>query len=169
MGGGGKTSKSTSSSPYASSLAAFGASASTPYKQLAGQTTEALQTGGVNAQIPSINRSVDAARSAYSNSLKQTQNSLAASGLSGTAFGQQILGSLSESGGENIAGIGPNVAGQFIQAAPAVTGEGVSALGTAGGLDTTQTATSSFWDLVNQGLGSVSSGVGQATGDYFLS
>ena len=167
MAAGGKTSKSSTSSPYASALASFGMSASQPFKQLAGQTSEALQTGGVNAQIPIISRSVDAARSAYSNSLKTTQENLARSGLSGSSFGQQIMGELGMSSGEDIAATGPNAAGQFIQGAPGVASTGIGALGTAGQLTTNSTSTPSFWDQFIQGLGATTSGAGEAAGAYF--
>jgi hypothetical protein len=150
--GGGKTSKGTSSSPFAPLLASFGMSAAQPFKLLTGQTAEALQTGGANAQIPIINRSADAARSALSQSTKTTQEALARSGLSGSAFGQQILADLSMKGGEDIAAIGPNAAQQFISGASGVTGQGIGALGTAGGLTRKETSTKSFWDIFNEGL-----------------
>lgn len=162
--GGGKSTKSTSSSPYAPLLASFGMSAAQPYKQLAGQTTEALQTGGVNAQIPAISRAVDEARAGYSKSLQTTQEALARSGLSGSSFGQQILAELSVKGGEDIASVEPNIAGEFIRGAPTVAGQGIGALGSAGGFTRTEKTTPSFWDQFIAGLSATAPSAAYAFG-----
>src|SRR5271168_967163 len=61
-------------------------------RALSAQTAEGLQTGGINAQIPSINSSVAAARQAYSTSQQALKNQLGQSGLANSSFGEEILG-----------------------------------------------------------------------------
>ncbi len=54
--------------------------------QLFQQISEALRTGGIGAQIPLIQSSVSNANQALSNTLRQTEGSLASSGLSRTPY-----------------------------------------------------------------------------------
>ena len=57
---------------------------------LADQMLEALQTGGIGAQIPLINRAVDASARATGGALKDIDADLAQSGLAGTPFGAAL-------------------------------------------------------------------------------
>lgn len=153
-GGGGKSSGSSSSqtfSPYAPILAQFGRAALPLYKELSSQAGEALRTGGINAQIPLINRSLDEARSAFSKTFENTRQALARSGFGNTGFAQSMLADLGMKGEENIAQIPTSIASQFIAGIPSLTGQGIGALSaaergnitTTGSYDTSQSA----WDL----------------------
>ena len=139
-GGGGSASDTMSSgqtsSPYAPLLAAFGKSALPVYQQQTSQVGEALRTGGVNAQIPIINSSIDASREAASTSMESTRSALARAGLSDSSFGQRVLASQQGQEGSFISQIPSQAATSFIGLAPGLTGQGISAAGAAGGLDT---------------------------------
>jgi len=162
---GGKTSSSTSSqsSPYAPILAAIGSqmwNTAKPVSQTyANQANEALKTGGVNANIPSINASVDASRQSSSQSETQLRQRLAQSGLAGTPFAQNIMAQQQGTDNARTGAIPADATQAFIsQAVPTVLNEGnagIGALGTAGGLDinTKSTSTPSFWDTFMQGAG----------------
>ncbi len=54
------------------------------------QAEEALRTGGVGAQIPSITRAQESSRLATSRALEQIDVSLAQSNLAGTPFGERV-------------------------------------------------------------------------------
>ena len=163
MGGAG-TSKSTSSTsnPYAAGLAAIGhqmyGMAKPTMEALASQTQEGLQTGGVNAQIPATNAAVASAREAYSAHRQDLKNQLASSGLSGSSFEQEILGSDQASGSQHIAALPTDITQNFLKTGiPTVSGigsGGVNAIATAGAqTPTTQsTSTPSFLDFLQQGL-----------------
>src|SRR5579859_2504633 len=95
--GGGKTSTSSSStfSPFAPLLASMARQRNQESQMvlqpLAAQTTEALQTGGVNARIPIINANLASARTAASSNMNAIKDHLAQSGLLNSSFGQAIL------------------------------------------------------------------------------
>ena len=57
---------------------------------LADQMLEALQTGGIGAQIPLINRAMEASNRATGGALADIDTQLAQSGLAGTPFGEAI-------------------------------------------------------------------------------
>ena len=152
MGGGsGKSSSTTTTSPYAPALWAMASQrnrATMPVlNELSAETQNALQTGGVNSGEPLINRQTDAAREASSQGMETTRQNLARAGLSGTSFAQAILGTQNQSNAGNIANIGPNVASSFIAGAPNIglNASGLSTAASAAGLDTTTTATPSSW------------------------
>lgn len=159
--GGGKSSTSTQTNPYAAQLASMGSQlfkAGFPtISTLAGQTQSALQTGGVNSQIPAINANLAAARQAYSTSNQALKNQLSESGLLNSSFGQQILAGEQEQAGQNIAGIPANMTNAFLAGAiPTVAGAataGTSAVGGAGSLTGTTTQTPSFMNYLLAGLG----------------
>lgn len=154
MGGGSsKTSTGTESSPYAGLIAQFGRAFLPSAKAFGAQETEALKTGGVNAQIPIINRAVDASRGAESQANTQLQESLARAGLANTSFGAQILGNQQMAGAQRTAEIPTDIAGQFIGAVPGTAGTGVGAASGAAAANRITTVTPSFWDLFAQGLG----------------
>ena len=175
-GGGGKTASSTSntSSPFAPYLAQDGSQlfnlAKPVISNLSSQATSALQTGGVNAQIPSINASLDSSRRSASTSDTNLRQSLAKSGLGGTSFGNAILGEQEGTTSQNIAAIPGTAANSFLgMAAPAVIQEGnagLGALGTAGSLDTATagTQTASFWDTFMQGVQLAATGKSGSSG-----
>ncbi len=172
MNGGGKstssgTSNSTTSSPYAPLLAQFTKAGLPIFQQLSSQIGEALRTGGVNANIPIINRSVDAAREGASTSMESTRQALARAGLGDSSFAQRILSEQGTSSGESISQIPTNAAASLIGAAPGVGSTAVSAGGIAAGADYSSqgqtTSTPSFWSQFLQGLQST----GQAFGAYY--
>lgn len=156
--GSGKTSTSTTNSPYAGLEAAIGQqiwrTAKPVFQTEAGQTESALQTGGVNSQIPMINSTVAAARESASQSNTQLRQQLAASGLAGSSFGNAILGEEQEQSGQQIGGIPSSIAENFISSGvPGVTGAigtGVSAIGGAASADTTTESTPSFMQYLLQ-------------------
>src|SRR6266403_1864313 len=80
------------SSPYSGLIAKFSKAFLPSAKAFGQQETEALKTGGVNAQIPIISRAVDASRGAESAANTQQQESLARAGLANTSFGAQVMG-----------------------------------------------------------------------------
>ena len=148
-----KTSTGSATSPFAPLIAKFAKSFLPSAKAFGQQETEALKTGGVNAQIPIINRAVDASRGAESSANQDTQQALARAGLANTSFGAQILGNQEMQGAQKTAAIPTDIASQFISAVPGTSGTGVSAASGAAQADRSTTYTPSFWDLFNQGLG----------------
>ena len=161
MGGGSssKTSTGTESSPFAPLIAKFAKSFLPAARTFGAQETEALKTGGVNAQIPIINRSVDASRGAESSQNQETQQALARAGLDRTSFGAQILGDQNLKAREDTAAIPTNIASQFISAVPGTSNTGVGAASAAALADRITTSTPSFWDVLMQGFNS-SQGLG---------
>jgi hypothetical protein len=157
MGGGsGKSSTGSSSnwSQYAPALMKMWKTAKPVYQTLASQTEQGLQTGGVNANIPLINTKMDAARQAESQSMQQARQTLGRSSLAGTPFGQELLASLEQQGGQNISNIPASTTAEFVGgAAPQVIGTGARAVGEAAQLNTSSTyqSTPSFGDYFMQG------------------
>lgn len=156
-GGGGKTSTQTgqNQSQFSPELMNLYRLSLPTIRALSGQTTSALQTGGVNANIPSINASVASARESFSRSQEMLRQQLATSGLSGSQFAQEILGGNQMQSGENISQIPTSITNDFLsRGVPTVVGTGTSALSTAAGLNTssTQQFTPSFWSMFLQGL-----------------
>lgn len=104
-------------------------------KELFGQTLEALRTGGVGAQIPIIQRTVESQKQALSGSLKDLEGGLAGSNLAGTPFGQRILAQTAMQGRQEISNVPTAFAQQFISGAPGLTqgatGQGINLLGQA--------------------------------------
>ena len=171
MGKGSTSSQQTqNSSEFTPELMSIFKSSVPTLRALSSQTTEALQTGGVNAQIPSINSSVAAARQAYSTSQQSLKNQLAQSGLANSSFGTAILGQNQEQAGQQIAAIPSQITNDFLQrGAPTVIGAGTGALTTAAGLNTQSNTqfTPGFWQMFTQGLGASSQGLGYGVGSYF--
>ena len=106
-------------------------------KELLGQTTEALKTGGVGARIPIIQRAVEASKQATGNALRGTSGDLAARGITGP-YASSILSATREAGGQATSQIPTDIAGQMIGAAPNIvggfTGQGLGGLSTSGGI-----------------------------------
>lgn len=86
--------------------------------ELVRQLSEALRTGGVGAQIPIIGQAVSAANQATSSALRDTQGSLASSGLARTPYGQRILADTRLSGAQQAARIPTDIAQSFIAQTP---------------------------------------------------
>jgi hypothetical protein len=173
--GGGKTSSSSSStsSPWADVLGRIGLQewrmakpAISTYNQ---QAAEALKTGGVNANIPSINAAVDASRQSSSQSETQLREQLARSGLAGTPFAETIMAQTQGGDAARTGAIPAEATQAFIgQTVPTLEGQanaGTSAIGTAGGLNNTTvgTQTPSFWDY----FAKLASSGGQAAAAYY--
>lgn len=89
-------------------------------EELFAQILEALQTGGVEARLPIVQRAIEASRSASSRAIQQTQDRLAAQGLSGTPFGENILANLEFSGRQQAGSIGPMFAQELSGLAPSI-------------------------------------------------
>ena len=79
-----------------------------------GQMQEALTTGGVGAQLPIIQRSEEAQRRAYAQSMQDMETQFAQSGLAGTPFAASERAALQTEGRTAVANIGPSIAAQFI-------------------------------------------------------
>ena len=107
-----------------------------------GQVLEALKTGGVGAQIPSIQRSVEASRGATAQALRGTEEDLAASGLGRTAFGQRALAETRLAGEQQTAQIPTLMAQDFLSVAPSLAlgsaAQSFSGLTSAAGIGTQQ-------------------------------
>ena len=86
-------------------------------RELSKQTLEALQTGGVGARIPIVQRSVEAAKTAGAQSMRNAQESVAASGQAGTPFAQAMLAQLQQQNKYALSQIPVSYAQQLIGAA----------------------------------------------------
>ena len=62
------------------------------------QMTELLQEGGIGAQIPIINRAVDASARATGGALRDLDSDLSSQGLTGTPFGEAMKAQLGSEG-----------------------------------------------------------------------
>lgn len=101
------------------------------------QIAEALQTGGVGAQLPIATKAVEATRSATSTALTQIDESLARSNLAGTPFGERIRAGQIQAGEIEASRIPVEMAAQLASLAPNLAtgsaGTIISGLGTAAG------------------------------------
>ena len=135
---------------------------------LSGQVLEALKTGGVGAQIPLIQRSVEASRGATASALRQTGEELTRTGQAGTPFGQSTLANLRLAGETDTAQIPTDLAQQFLQIAPALSvgaaGQILPGFAGAGRSSTTQGARTS--GDPDQTLAAVLGLVGTVAGAY---
>src|SRR5271157_3737201 len=170
------TGKTSGSSPSAGPLAGMSMQdwqMAQPFlKTLMSQGASALQTGGVNAQIPSINASVAASRSASSANMESLKNRLSSSGLLNTSIGQEMIANFAQEQGQETAAIPSRMSDARIASAvgPALglTNVGISGTEAAAGLTATSTTTTtpSFWDTFMQGTqagGQVAAGSGGGT------
>lgn len=87
-------------------------------QELFDQLLEGLQTGGVGAQIPIIQRATEASATAGSNSIEQLDEQLALSGLAGTPFGQRTRAESQRLSEANTAAVPTNIIQQFLGQAP---------------------------------------------------
>ena len=88
-------------------------------RELGRQYMEALQTGGVGAQIPLINAAQQQSRQATSQALQNTTANLGRAGLARTPFGQQTLAGVNLSGQQATGMLPSQITSQFLQGAPA--------------------------------------------------
>lgn len=82
------------------------------------QLEEALNTGGVGARIPIIQRAIEASNASSSKTLGSTQDSLARSGLVGTPEGQRILAQVRQQGAYQSEQTPTNIINQLLAQAP---------------------------------------------------
>lgn len=81
------------------------------------QILEGLRTGGIGARIPIIQQAVEASRQATSSALRQLDQSLAQTGLAGTAFGARARGETLLAGEQRTAQLPTELVQQFINTA----------------------------------------------------
>ena len=103
------------------------------------QMAEALNTGGIGAQIPLIQKSVEASRQATSQGLREAEELGArVGGGRGSSALSNTLGQLALQGNLATSQIPTNIASQFISAAPSfalgTSGQALGYGGTAGGI-----------------------------------
>lgn len=93
---------------------------STPLRrETLNQTLEAMRTGGVRAQIPLIQRSVEASRAGQSTALRGLEGQISqAPGLGGTPFAARLQAMTRLAGEQQTAGIPTQIAGQMAGQAP---------------------------------------------------
>lgn len=94
-------------------------------QQLFGNITEALRTGGSNANVPIIQSAVSGARGAMSDALRGTTEGFARSGLSGTPFAARTLAGSRMQGTEQIS----QIPTQIVQALMGMAQQGVGLTG----------------------------------------
>jgi hypothetical protein len=116
---------------------------------LIGQFEEALNTGGVEARMPVIQKAQERSRQATSSALAQTQNQLAQSGLAGTPFAEMIQGGMLQQGAQQRAGIPTEIISQMLQQIPGfVTGANqtiIQGMGQAAGAEAQRGAQGPAW------------------------
>lgn len=94
------------------------------------QLLEGLRTGGVGAQIPIVQSAVEQSRSATSRAMRDTEASLARSGLAGTPFGEQVLAAARTEGEAATGAIPSSLVREFLSQAPGlITGTGNQVVG----------------------------------------
>lgn len=164
MSGSKSSSSGSSNSPFAGVLASWASQlfreSNPTLKLLFGQMNEALKTGGVGAQIPIIQSAVTNMQSSLSQSMGSAKDFLAKLNGTGTSpLGGYMLDAMSMTGNQNIANTKTSMAMDLIGKAPGlasgVTGQAMSGLGTAAGLDTTTSSSGSTksgntGDFINQ-------------------
>jgi hypothetical protein len=88
-------------------------------RELLDQTLEAMLTGGVGAQVPIIQRSVEASNAALGQSLRGLDERIAATpGLAGTPGAEGVRSALQLQGEQSSAAIPPQIAAGLISGAP---------------------------------------------------
>jgi hypothetical protein len=147
---------------------AWGEKAPDITRVLGDQILSALQTGGVGAQIPIINRAQEGSRQATSNALRGVDDSLGKFNLAGTPYGEALRANTTLAGETATNRIPTDTASQFITGAmPYITaspGVGTAApglqAGTAIGNQTIQAKTAA--DVANKQATSqmISAGIG---------
>lgn len=106
-------------------------------QEVMGQTLEAMRTGGVGAQLPIVQKGMEASRAATSSALTQQAGSLGRQGLGRSSYGNALQASTLLQGELATQAIPQEVAAQFIAGAPSlmmgVGGQGMQGLSTGAG------------------------------------
>ena len=118
---------------------------STLRSEIQTQLLEAAQTGGAQAQIPIVQKAEAAQRRQNALALRDIEMQLGKTGLAGTPFGENIRAQQEMSGRTALAGIGPEMAGQFISQIPGyVMGAAQSIMGSLAGTRQTKAEAKSY-------------------------
>ena len=103
-----------------------------PRKDLMSQITDLLQSGGVGARVPVVQRAVEAQTAAAGQAATVNRQNTARAGLSGSAFDVSNQLGMNTQNASQIASIGPNMAAQIYQTAPGIisnqTAQGLQAV-----------------------------------------
>jgi hypothetical protein len=103
-----------------------------PRKDLMSQITDLLQSGGVGARVPIIQRAVEAETAAAGQDATVNRQNTARAGLIGSAFDVSNQLQHQTSSSSAIAGIGPNMAAQIFSQVPSIisnqTAQGLQAV-----------------------------------------
>lgn len=138
--GGGKGEQPTGSAALENFLNEYATQTRPGREELFSQITEALKTGGVGARLPIVGKAVEASRSAASETMKGTEESLARVGLSGTPWGQNVSASTRLAGNLAVSRVPTDMTARFLEGAlPALTGAPQTIAGGFGSLAATQT------------------------------
>lgn len=93
-----------------------------PREALLGQLEEVLKTGGADAQVPVIQRAIEASQQSAAGTVANTERQLAQSGAAGTPFARRLLAQQRLQGEQASGQVGSQVAQQFLQLGlPALT------------------------------------------------
>lgn len=139
-------------------------------KEFSAQQLEALKTGGIGAQIPLIQRSVEQTRMAGSDAQRKAEESLGSSNLLNTPFGQSAMAQLQQQSRLAQSRIPTDFAQAFISGIPSFVGQtqntATNLLGGAGQLGSGifQQQSQAKSDRVNAKLGSAGSAAGGMAG-----
>lgn len=118
-GGGGKGGETPSSSKALERIATQMNKEVTPLRRDYIQQLEQILRGGTSqAQLPIIQSAMESSRKATSDALRQSESSLASSGLAGTPFGEGILAQTRMSGEAGTAAIPSSLAQQLLNIIP---------------------------------------------------
>lgn len=109
-------------------------------KELYGQLTEALKTGGVGARIPIIQRAVEDVKAGTAQALAGQQKQYARAGLSGSPVAIQGLAQTRMAGSQAASRIPTDYAQQLISAAPGLVSSGTGIPGLAAAANLQQQA-----------------------------
>lgn len=90
-------------------------------KEVIGQTTEAMQTGGIGARLPIVQKGIEASRSATSSALAGLGEEAARGGYSRNSFNQALQAQTQLQGNLATEAIPQQAAEQFIAIAPTLT------------------------------------------------
>lgn len=104
-------------------------------QELFGQILEGLQTGGIGAKIPIIQRAVEESRIAQTQSLRQLDDQIAQGRLAGTPFGERLRADANIGANATTSRVPTDVVRDFLGVAPGFTSnagqQSVAGLGSA--------------------------------------
>lgn len=164
MGGGGGKAGASSSGPTEEQKATqkyFLENVSKPVGDtLVPQVTEALKTGGVNAQIPLVQQATEQSRSATSQSLANARNIGSRTNLSGTPYAAMIESLIGQQGALATETIPTELAGQFAQLAPNLLTQGGNISVSGPGVSKSRTPKDNSW--MGEAIGGAAQGAGAA-------